>query len=139
MGGHWDPLISDWLGWRRSWGQLEERLLRWKITVLFFFFPQFDKYLLSVCCVRDSALEFWEGGQRSETLRAEETLEEFGSFIIVFNNEKSFDQLFCARHCTRCLIQINPHGNSKRLILLRSSPLSQMGKLRHRGIKQITY
>lgn len=83
-----------------------------------FFFSQFDKYLLSVCCVRDSALEFWEGGQRSETLRAEETLEEFGSFIIVFNNERSFDQLLCARHCTRCLIQINPHGNSKRLILL---------------------
>lgn len=90
MGGHWDPLISGWLGWRQSWGQLEERLLRWKITVLFFF-SQFDKYLLSVCRVRDSALEFWEVGQRSETLRAEETLE-LGSFIIVFNNERPFDQ-----------------------------------------------
>lgn len=30
-------------------------------------------------------------GQRSETLMAEETLE-LGSFIIVFNNERPFDQ-----------------------------------------------
>lgn len=116
MGGHWDPLISGWLGWRQSWGQLEERLLRWKITV--FFFSQFDKYLLSVCCVQDSELEFWEVGQRSETLSVEETLEEFGSLLFLIMRDHLIKQLVCARHCTRCLIQINPHGNSKRLILL---------------------
>lgn len=83
-----------------------------------FFFSQFDKYLLSVCCVQDSELEFWEVGQRSETLSVEETLEEFGSLLFLIMRDHLIKQLVCARHCTRCLIQINPHGNSKRLILL---------------------
>lgn len=90
MGGHWDPLISGWLGWRQSWGQLE-RLLRWKITVLFFFL-QFDKYLLVSAVSRTLSWNSGKWGQRSETLSVEETLEEeFGSFIIVFNNERPFD------------------------------------------------
>ena len=51
-----------------------------------FLFSQFDKYLLSVCCVRDSELEFWEVGQRSENLRAEGTQEVLGSFLSSSNN-----------------------------------------------------
>lgn len=62
-------------------------MLRWKITRYSSFFSQFDKYLLSVCCVGESELGFWEspeGGQRSANLRAEGTQEEFGSISFLF-------------------------------------------------------
>lgn len=81
-----------------------------------FFFSWFDKYLLSVCCVRDSELGFWEGwevGQRSENLRAEGAQEKLGPFfsssntcnyyyyfnLCFFKSKRPFDQA-----CTVCQV-----------------------------------